>query len=289
MNPLELPGPSFLVLYLLLGIGVVVMLWRAQSVAESGPAPRIDLADPYRIAYLRGGVDEVVRVALVTLIDRGLLEDIDNTVMAVPGGPAPRSPLEQAIVQTCERARLVTDIVATPRVVAAAASYEQELMRLALLPDAATRAARRWRLGVAIAVLVGIAAAKIAVALSHGRTNVGGLVVLTGVFVFIAVKATGRFRTGRGNALVADARRLFRRLQDRAGELSPGANSSDLALATAVFGVAVLPTDRFRHVPRLFPRATSSSSSCGSSCGSCGGGGGDGGGCGGCGGGGGGD
>ena len=73
MNPFDLSGPEFLVFYLSLAAVVIgaLVLWRRAS--ESAGAPKIDLADPYLIAYLRGGENEALRVALVSLIDRGLL------------------------------------------------------------------------------------------------------------------------------------------------------------------------------------------------------------------------
>jgi hypothetical protein len=96
--------------------------------------------------------------------------------------------------------------------------------------------------------------------------------------------------TSRGRTLLADLRRLFARLRERAPRLTPGGASADAALLAAVFGVAALPT-AFAYAQALYPRAASTSSSwsssCGASCGSSCGGGGGGGGCGGCGGGGG--
>ena len=291
INPLDLPGPQFLVLYALVGIAALYLMWMAQSGGESGTPPRIDMSDPYRLAFLRGGAPEAIRVATLTLVDRGLLTIEDDAVVARPRMQAPTSPLERAIVRACERPRKVSQIWDDAPVTAAASQYEEELTRLGLLPDPTVQAARRRRRSLVVTLLVAFAATKIAVALGRGRTNVFFLIVLAGIFVAIAFKVTSGFRTARGNALVADLRRLFWRLRERAGQLRPGQAPTDLALAAAVFGVAVLPHDQFAYVRRLFPRArSSSSSSCGSSCGtSCGGGGSGcgGGGCGGCGGGGG--
>src|SRR6185503_19282142 len=62
VNPFDLTGPEFLIFYL--GLAAVVIgvqfLWRRQS--ESRNALKIDLADPYLIASLRGGDNEVIRV-----------------------------------------------------------------------------------------------------------------------------------------------------------------------------------------------------------------------------------
>lgn len=293
INPLDLPGPQFLVLYAVFGVAVLYVLWMLQSSGEGGAPPRLDMSDPYRLAYLRGGASEAARVATVALIDRGLLTVEDDKVKSTPDRHEPRAPLEGAIVRACAQPHLITQVCGAADVIAATERYEKELVRLTLLPDDATRSARSRRLTVAIAILGALSAAKLGVALSRGRTNVGFLIILTIVFVVIAIKLTRRSRTARGNALLADMRRLFSRLRARAGEFQPGYATTDLTLAAAVFGVAVLPSARFAYVKRVFPKAKSSSSpscggtSCGTSCG--GGGGGDGGGgCGGCGGGGGG-
>ena len=73
LNPFDLRGPEFLVFYIILALSVVGLVVLLRHAFESGQAPKIDLGDPYLIAYLRGGAQEAKRVALVTLIDRGLL------------------------------------------------------------------------------------------------------------------------------------------------------------------------------------------------------------------------
>jgi hypothetical protein len=64
VNPFYLSGPQFLLFYIVFA-GVViagVVFWRRRA-ELSASTPRIDLSDPYLIAYLRGGEKEVERVA----------------------------------------------------------------------------------------------------------------------------------------------------------------------------------------------------------------------------------
>ena len=64
MNPFDLPGPQFLLFYIVFA-GLVItglIFWRRRA-ESSASTPRIDLSDPYLIAYLRGGEKEVRRVA----------------------------------------------------------------------------------------------------------------------------------------------------------------------------------------------------------------------------------
>lgn len=300
-NPLDLPGPQFLAFYTIFGVLVIAGFWMAQAAREGGTPPQIDMSDPYMIAYLRGGANEAARVAVVSLIDRGLLVARDDETLRAASAPSGRLlPLEEAVLGTFGKSHAIAEVFESASVTAACEAYERTLAHLALLPDATIRAARRRRHIVALVLLIGFAGAKIVVALSRGRTNILFLIVLTLAFIVVMSRVMPRgARTARGNALLKDLRRLFERLRERTTQFRPGTATTDVALVAAVFGVGVLPAERFTYVKRLFPRANAQSScgtgssSCGSSSSSsCGGGGSDGGGgggCGGCGGGGGGD
>ena len=67
-------GPDFLALF----IGICVLVYFAVSVAVlTGEAPATGeprIRDPYVIAYLRGDLQELVRVAALSLVLRGLLK-----------------------------------------------------------------------------------------------------------------------------------------------------------------------------------------------------------------------
>src|SRR6266511_933500 len=73
MNPFDLRGPEFLLFYFCFSLAVIIAIVVLRRRAESGDAPRIDLGDPYLIAYLRGGEDEALRLAVISLVDRGAL------------------------------------------------------------------------------------------------------------------------------------------------------------------------------------------------------------------------
>ena len=169
---------------------------------------------------------------------------------------------------------------------AVTAECEPTLVRRGLLPSPDQRAVRMRLWLAAGGALTAVAAIKIVIAISRGRSNVGFLVLLGLGFLIATFAATHPRRTSAGNALVGDLRTLFGGLKDRASSLRPQSGGTDLALLAAVFGVgAALPV--YPEAKKLFPQSGasdgggSSDSSGGSSCGSsCGGGGG---GCGGCG------
>ncbi len=292
INPLDLTGPQFLIFYIGVGVSVLLLMRAFRVAAEGGPAPRIDTSDPYLVAYLRGGKNEALRVATVSLIDRGLLDVDDKDALLARGGAQEIAarPIERVVLRAFAHRRAATDIFTASDTDAPCLEYETRLARAGLVPDAATKAARRRRIAVALVVLLGLAGAKLWVAHQRGKPNVGILIVLTIVFAILAVGGTRRFRTARGDALLADLRTLFARLRERAGTVRAGGATSEAALLAAVFGLASLPAADFAYAKRLYPKASTSSgtsSSCGSACGSSCGGGDGGGGCGGCGGGGG--
>jgi uncharacterized protein (TIGR04222 family) len=288
-NPLDLAGPEFLVFYLVTTVLVTLALYSVRASLEGGGVPRLDTRDPYQIAFLRGGANEALRVATVMLIDRGLLVETDSgSIVATAKPEATRWPIERALLRHFAEPHLPTTIFGHPDLKEVCRNYEVRLVDLGLLPSAVDWRRRGWLLAVVLLTLIGLSAVKVFVALGRGHVNVGFLLVLTVVAIHVTCRVALPRLTTRGRLVLADLRRLFRRLRERAATVSAGGAAADAALLAAVFGLGVLPAAQFAYVHEMFPRAgDSSGGSCGSSCGSSCGGGGNGGGCGGCGGGGG--
>ena len=302
-NPFDLRGPEFLLFYFVLGVvvTVVVMLLRHRGEPQGTSVP---LTDYLKIAYLRGGSTEAIRVASIALIDRGLLQLVDaqHVKTAVASLPAGLQVIEARLLEACrERARASSLLDDTALQVAATAECEPQLVRAGLLPD--DRLKRAWTelRTLALLFLGSVAALKIVIALSRGRTNIAFLIILSIIFVAIIYLVPNPSRTAAGNAMLADLRTLFGALKTRADvqRHAPGTGGNELALLAAVFGATALPAVAV-PIQTLFrkpePRSKSSrgsscgstsgsscGSSSGSSCGSSCGGGGCGGGCGGCG------
>ena len=81
----DMYGPYFLVFYATV-IGVVIVACyrsvRAVDRTLDLGLPEIPAKlDPYEIAYLRGGENEVTRVAIASLIQRGLLQIIEKRIL----------------------------------------------------------------------------------------------------------------------------------------------------------------------------------------------------------------
>ena len=125
-NPLDLPGPQFLLFYLVVGVAVLVGLWVLRSASEGGAPPRLDTSDPYLIAFLRGGKNEALRVATVSLVDRGLLDiDAKDALHARSGAAdAAARPIDNALLGYFGEPRGATEIFNDGGLEAACAEYQ---------------------------------------------------------------------------------------------------------------------------------------------------------------------
>ena len=297
MNPFDLSGPEFLLFFFLLSTVVIVALVLHRRASESASAQRIDLADPYLIAYLRGGEDETLRVTLVSLIDRGLLV-LDGTQIGWAKNARPDSvrwPIEKAVMQKYAKPGEASSILIDPKLKSSCDQYQETLKKLGLLPDESVAQARLIRFVVVLFIVCGVGGIKVFVALQRGRTNVAFLIILMFIAVAVAAKVGFPRLTAAGAAMLKDVQTLYSGLIDKATFIRPGGATIEAMMLAAAFGVGALAGDGFAYTRMLFPSARrkaegSWSSSCGSSCGvssgsSCGSscGGGCGGGCGGCG------
>lgn len=281
MNPFDLPGPQFIVFYLVLAGALIGFLWIFRHSGESNkPAPPPELTDPYLVAYLRAGPTEVWRLATVRLIDRGLLQVNGEIVSQVDGAPQDvQNEVERATLEWFRIPRAATSLVKkhnTQRFLQLVAPYEKRLMELELWRSQNARTANATRHLLVAGVLGIVALAKIFLALDRGHKNIGFLIVLVVVGLLTVYNVARPDRTRRGDSVLEDLKKLFSRLH-QPGLLQSGKSSPEVMWMAAVYGMGALT---FSHIEKLYPKAQAGGSSCGSSCG----GGGCGGGCGGCGG-----
>jgi len=293
MNPFAWSGPAFLLFYLVLAVGVILACWfRTRHGGNPVAIAQTELtADPYRIAYLRGGAKECVRVAVFNLVDRGLLTH-EGTYLSTKRKAAAqelRRNLDRGIAVACEGGRSASRIAEHPKVALACVEYDRELRAKGLLPDAAEKRARLGLMAGALVILIGVAGIKIAVALSAGRSNMGLLVFLTLVACVVSAVVCNPRISASGRAALSSLGTLMNRLKVTATRLKRGGASNEALLLAAIAGLAVLPVESFDFIETIYPRpkpsggdgggggdAGGGGSSCSSSCGG-------GGGCGGCG------
>ncbi len=308
MFPFTLDGPDFLAFYAALAALAIVVHWLWHRVDASGGGSSLDslTADPYRIACLRGGPDEAMRLAVVNLVDRDLLtlakgSTLRSTLKAEPAQQRRR--LDRVILERCQVSPMQPDeILADRGVRSTAVELEAELEQRGLLRSAAQQVAllksRKWLL----LGLAGLALARMAQALLAGRSNILFLAILTALVCLVILKLPTDRLSRSGRRTLDSLESLLKRLRSRADQLRPGGATNEAMLLAAVFGLHALPAAAFLFAHQAFPAprqdkgsdSGGGSGDSGSSCSSsgtsesggssCGGGGG---GCGGCGGGGG--
>ena len=268
MNPFDLSGPEFLLLYFCFSLLVIFAIAILRRRAESGPAPKIDLGDPYLIAYLRGGEHEALRVAVISLVDRGMLVMDDQIIRSADHvtDDMVKHPIEYEVLKKFGDPGEAPSIFKDDDLKSLIRPYRDKLERAGLMPDAAVRRDRLMRLLLALMALGVTGVIKIVIGISLGKP-VGFLVVMMFAAMVIAFFLSFPRLTARGKATLTDATNLYSGLRTRVNSFSPGSASAELAMFAAVFGVAALAATPFGYARTLFPQATSSSS-CGSSCGS---------------------
>jgi uncharacterized protein (TIGR04222 family) len=268
MNPFELRGPEFLFFYFCFSLVVIFAITILRRRAESGPTPKIDLGDPYLIAYLRGGEQEALGVAVISLVDRGMLVMNDQVIRCADhvAGDMVKHPIEYEVLKKFGDPGEAHSIFKDDNLKSMFQPYRDKLERAGLMPDAEVRRDRQMRLLLALMALGVVGVIKIVFGLSLGKP-VGFLVVMMIAAMVIAAFTTFKRLTARGKETLSDVTNLYSGLRTRVNSLSPGSESAELAMFAAVFGVAALATTPFAYAQTLFPRATNNSS-CGSSCGS---------------------
>jgi uncharacterized protein (TIGR04222 family) len=318
----DLYGPYFLVFYALVIVSVIVASYASvraiDRTADLGP-PRIPkIIDPYEIAYLRGGENEVARVAIASLVQRGLLkiakkETWKAKTQTIEVGRPPESgelgPIEACVLKGARFPATAQSFFqyggVTSSLMEPCARYEADLAENNLLAPKEMKeaGARVWSLGSAI--ILGLGGYKLAVALMKGHGNVAFLCILGVVGVISLGFACLRLPrlSHLGKAYLERLKLACIKLKDQmkpdasladiwdlsgdAGKARTATAYSDGLLAVGIFGVATLAGTQLDDLSKMFARGTSSSGGCGAGCGGGGGGcggGGCGGGCGGCGG-----
>src|SRR5215510_7677609 len=136
MFPFNLPGPQFLVFYALFAIAVIAFFFFVRRRGEEGTPPPGSANDPLLLACLRGGPAEVIRVATLGLIDRGLLMVSDRTVTRTAKPELVGRRIEKEVLKHFEYGADIDSILAKSDVQRVAKEdYEDQLIRLRFIPD----------------------------------------------------------------------------------------------------------------------------------------------------------
>lgn len=297
-NPLaEMYGPQFLILYATVAACVLLysfrkVRWREPEANRAAYQP--DGLDPYLLAYLRGRQAEVLRLAVLSLIQKGHLGVVTRTskkgeykdIVAMPTDPQPGSltGVDQSVFDGlarssggfCSNASELEEAIDTH-----CRGYKALLEHEDLIPKPERyRAAWKAKLGGGV-VLVGLAVYKLAAALLNGHTNVAILILLTVASLFtLWVGCNPPQQTARGKHYLNSLATELRKNSDLRALRAPLSEPAMLLLF-AVLGVSVLQSTAYASVYDAFEAQRASQHASGGGCGGGGGGEGEGGGCGG--------
>ncbi|PHV31605.1 TIGR04222 domain-containing membrane protein [Janthinobacterium sp. BJB312] len=297
LNPFDWSGPWFLLAYLIFGV-LVYYLARELLIRMElrNPHAQLSLADdPYRIAYLRGGALEAVKIATIVLVDRGLLR-ADGPLLETASADSlrfARHDIERDVLRLyLGRQGHSKELAVQAEMLPSCRAYQEALTQQELLVGPPLLRRRERITWAAHWLLLTVAAVKAVIAISRQHYNLLFLAVLLAIFLLMLRGLRTQATSWSAQRLLTDLRMLFGRLNMRSSRLNAGSSSADMALLAAIFGLGALPLSVYAYVAELYPvprpqqggSSTSSDSgdsssggdgggsSCGSGCGGCGGG-----------------
>lgn len=305
-NPLgSMFGPLFLVLYVVV-IGTVIagsrwLIRQSDETRHEATPPVPETPDPYLVAWLRGGTNEVARLALFDLLQQGRIEQVEvkrafglvkkQTLRRSIGASGDGlSPLLNSVWKWLGTEREANTVFKSglPEAVAPQTeSLQVDCERLGLITREEGLHGQRLIRGAGLLAIAVLGGYKFAVALATGHHNVSFLVILGlgGCAAQLFLARTRRL-TDLGRRTLKAMQTAFAGIQKDVP--ADAAADPRLLLAMGVFGIIALQGTAHGGFYDLYRKSAASSGGCGagisSSCGSSCGGGCGGGGCGGCGG-----
>ena len=301
-NPLAtMYGPYFLVLYGFVIFFTLIIL----GIIKGGVDDTDDLSlppipsniDPFEIAYLRGGINEVVRSVIFSLLQKNFVElkieankteikQTDNKASA-----AALSQIEQLALGWFYTARDSAEVFKpgglSEQLESYGQTFEARLRQQRMLTSDEMRARFAPLKWTAYLLIFGLGAYKALAALAHGSYNIIFLIIFCIVGLLIAKKVAGFARlTGLGKAYLERLQLAFDNFkleaqrpyiassEHRVAPPASCAGVDPLLLSVGVFGAGILAGTIFENYHQTFLKAQqysainsgSCSSGCGSSC-----------------------
>ncbi|MDQ3748338.1 MAG: TIGR04222 domain-containing membrane protein [Acidobacteriota bacterium] len=297
-NPLaSMYGPYFLVFYSIFIISTVIgyrlLRSRLDKTAHFAVPPIPHNPDPFEIAFLRGGANELARAVVFSLAQKNLLEfaNSDKTSQINPTGIQfdlrTLSPIERTTLGWFGITRDAKEIFhlkdgLTQTLKPYYETFQNRLEMQNFFPNEEMKRRNNLLMVKAFLIFGGLGAYKFIAALSSGFTNIIVIVVITVIGMFVLGIAAKMPRlTKLGKQYLERLQMAFDRIKpSNYNETSvqtkvPSATFAafdPFLLSVGVFGGAVLAGTIYSDYNRTFEKAQSqaslSSSSCGSGCGS---------------------
>lgn len=297
-NPLAtMYGPYFLIFYGFFIVFTLIFLGilktRIDKSDKIGLPPIPSQIDPYEIAFLRGGTNEVARSVLFSLMRKGYLQmENDGKTGRIfrtenPTDRGVLKPIEQITLDwvgsSCETSQIFAAKGLTRQLEMFGNAYKMRLEQQQLLVNDEMKAQMsvfRW---AAILAVLGLGFYKIFAAVLNGRYNFIFIVIMgvAGMLIAAAVSNLPRL-TKLGKAYLERLQMAFDNLKYQAQKTYLPSNEprtvpqasfagvDPLLLSVGVFGSAILAGTVYDQYNQTFQKAQNQAagSSCGSACGS---------------------
>ena len=297
-----MPGPAFLLFYSILFVAAMYALRRRikslNTQSDSLPPLKLpEKIDPYQIAFLRGGENEVLRTAMVELVDQGVITQTLPTkplAKLFPTKPVTWeskvdeesiknfTPLQQQLINHFRIPQKAESIFSTTNITIskdATESFREWIQKESLLNNYDQWNSIRTMAWMLFLGLEATALYKLAAALANRHHNVFFLVlymIATPIAILIVLQR--KRLSDRGRAFLNDVQaacsavRLLKRAQTQ-----PPSNPSLLAadvslplLAMGVYGVASLPGSSLDPIYKSYQKSVATTGGCGVASGGCG-------------------
>jgi uncharacterized protein (TIGR04222 family) len=291
-NPLaNMPGPAFLGLFGALLVGAIIILRIKAAKIEQGefapPLPIPDQIDPYKIAYLRGGDTEVIRTAMLDLVEQGRIVDVQKKglgkilsqakmqwkVADPTDTGADLPPIQRAILRAFAIPRdpetlFQSDIKS--RVHEETRPYRDWVDQEKLEADPEGRLQLRKLMIVCLMGIETLGAYKLAAAWMHHRSNVIFLIgMMFFAMIILPICAQHRRLSQRGKNFLRHLQSAFGKLRSVKDARSKPAepdyafgNASLPLMAMGLFGVSALQGSSYDPLYQSYQRAASTSGGC---------------------------
>lgn len=240
--------------YFMLLLAAAVGCYAALRLIDRGVEPAagagaFDYRDPYLIAALRRGPKAVVELAIVSLLDRGLLHADDQSIddqAHVRAGRADAADfagndVERALLNGAASQTPMRELGNLPEAVAAAQRYAERLVALGMKADSSA-APRRF-----VTLLLCLLPAILIVLLRVLAVEKGTFLqfALGALAISLAAGVAYANRDARGTAMLGELTGLFSGLEERARDLRRGRMCSDAMFCAATYGLWRLPASEF--------------------------------------------
>lgn len=292
----HMQGPIFLVVYATIGVVFFLICMSYRAAIDLAPDPKREKLkpevdpDPYKLAYLRGGNHEVLRMATFELFSKGLLQETkpffaQPTLQVLPGPTAD-------VASLSDYAKEAKRFYQEPRTHAAIFAsdvgtnfrqrylewddwIDQEGLRI---PVEYQRKLNRLAFGLAI-VFLALGLVKILSAVSRGHGNVLFTVemMIVGAIAMALTRSPRRFSL-RGREFLKGTQLINEQHRNNVRKFHVGTEypaAADAAhgfvqyaplMAMGIFGVAALQNSEFDGFRKSYLKSQSTGSGCGSSC-----------------------